>query len=216
MVFMEIALLFIYLLVILISSVTHEIMHGLVAYWLGDDTAKVSGRLSLNPIKHLDPFLSVGLPMLMAFSNIVAGVHMPIFGGAKPVPVNSNRLKFGEYGMALVAIAGPLTNLLLAFIFTGLYVAFGLGGGIVSEFFQIGILVNLGFFAFNIIPLPPLDGSRVLYSLAPNAVKKVMHGLERYGLVLVLAIVLVFSDQIGGFIVSISSFFLDIFLAILT
>ena len=209
-------LLVIYLVVILISSVTHEIMHGLTAYWLGDDTAKLNGRLSLNPLKHLDPFLSVGLPMLMAFSNIVAGVRMPIFGGAKPIPVNTARLKFGEYGMAIVAIAGPLTNLLLAFVFTGLFVAFGLGSGILVEFFQIGILVNLGFFAFNIIPFPPLDGSRVLYSLAPGPVKKILHSLERYGLVLVLIMVLLFSDQIGNFIADISNFFLNIFLAILT
>jgi Zn-dependent protease len=213
---MEIALLVIYLVVILISSVAHEVMHGLTAYWLGDDTAKVSGRLSLNPLKHLDPFLSVGLPMLMAFSNIVAGVRMPIFGGAKPVPVNSNRLKFGEYGMAIVALAGPLTNLVLAFVFTGLLVAFGMNSGLVSDFFSIGILVNLGFFAFNIIPFPPLDGSRVLYAIAPEPVKKVMFGLERYGLFLVLVVVLLFSSQIGNFIVDISNFFLSIFLAILT
>jgi Zn-dependent protease len=213
---MEIILLIIYLVIILISSITHEVTHGLVAYWLGDDTAKLKGRLSLNPLKHLDPFLSIGLPMLMAFSNIIAGVRMPIFGGAKPVPVNSNRLKFGEYGMALVAIAGPLTNLVLAFIFTGLLVAFGPSSYWVMTFCQIGVLVNLGFFAFNIIPFPPLDGSRVLYSLAPEAVKRMMAGLERYGLFLVLVIVLLFSDQIGNFIIGISNFFIDIFLAILT
>jgi len=213
---MNILLLVIYLAVILLSSVLHEIMHGAVAYWLGDNTAKRSGRLSLNPLKHLDPFLSVGLPMLMALSNVVAGVKMPIFGGAKPVPVDSSRLKFGEYGMAIVAIVGPLTNLILAFIFTGLFVAFGLGGGVLSEFFQIGMLVNLGFFAFNIIPFPPLDGSRVLYALAPMAVKNVMQMLERYGLIVVLVAVLLFSDQIGNFIISISDFFLNIFLAILT
>jgi Zn-dependent protease len=213
---MEIVLLVMYLAVILVSSVAHEIMHGVVAYWLGDDTAKVNGRLSLNPIKHLDPFLSVGLPMMMAFSNIIAGVRMPIFGGAKPVPVNSNKLKFGEYGMALVAISGPLTNLFLAFIFTGLLVVFGLASGMVAEFLRIGILVNLGFFAFNIIPFPPLDGSRVLYSLAPEFIKKLMNGLERYGLIFVLLLVLLFSDQIGNLIVGISDFFLNIFLAILT
>ena len=213
---MDITLLIIYLAVILIAAVAHEMMHGLVAYWLGDDTAKVTGRLSFNPLKHLDPFLSIGLPMLMAASNIIVGVHMPIFGGAKPVPVNSSRLKFGEYGMAIVAIAGPLTNLALAFICTGLFVTFGLSGGVLSEFFQVSVLVNLGFFAFNIIPFPPLDGSRVLYSLAPETIKRVMRSLERYGLILILALVLLFSDQIGYFIVSISNFFLDVFLAILT
>jgi Zn-dependent protease len=213
---MAITLLLLYLAAILISSVAHEIMHGLVAYWLGDDTAKVNGRLSFNPLKHIDPFLSIGLPMLMAFSNIIAGVRMPIFGGAKPVPINTSRLKFGEYGMALVALAGPLTNLVLAFLFTGFFVLHGTNSGLLAEFLQIGILVNLGFFAFNIIPIPPLDGSRVLYSLAPDSVKNFMQNLERYGLIIVLIIVLFFSDQIGNFIVTVSNFFVDIFLAILT
>ena len=99
-----------------VSMVLHELMHGLTAYWLGDDTAKVNGRLSLNPIKHIDPYLTIILPGLIILSNFFLGTNMPIFGGAKPVPFNPNKVKGGEWGAALVAIAGPLTNLVLAFI----------------------------------------------------------------------------------------------------
>ena len=96
-------------IVILISMMLHELAHGFVAYWLGDDTAKDEGRLTLNPLKHLDPVLSIAMPLLLFLTG------GPIFGGAKPVPVDSRRLKFGVWGMALVAIAGPLMNFLLAF-----------------------------------------------------------------------------------------------------
>ena len=98
------------LVIILFSMVLHELSHGLVAYWLGDTTAKEDGRLTLNPLKHLDPFMSVLLPMMLYFMNA------PVFGGAKPVPVNSRNLKGKEWGMALVALAGPLMNFILAFI----------------------------------------------------------------------------------------------------
>ena len=96
--------------IVLVSMIFHELAHGLVAYWLGDDTAKSEGRLTLNPTKHLDPFLSILLPLMMFISG------GPVFGGAKPVPVNSRNLKHGVWGMALVAIAGPLTNFALALV----------------------------------------------------------------------------------------------------
>ena len=98
------------LAVILLSMMLHELAHGFVAYKLGDDTAKEDGRLTLNPLKHLDPWLSVAMPLILLLSG------GPVFGGAKPVPVNSSKLKWGPWGMALVAIAGPLTNFLIAFV----------------------------------------------------------------------------------------------------
>ena len=97
--------------VILLSMTLHEAMHGFVAFWLGDDTAKREGRLTLNPIKHLDPFLSILLPLGLAI------VGAPIFGGAKPVPFNPDRVRGEEWGAALVAIAGPLTNLIISFVY---------------------------------------------------------------------------------------------------
>ena len=171
--------------VILVSMILHELAHGVVAYWLGDDTAKQEGRLTLNPLKHLDPVLSFVMPMLLL------AMGMPIFGGAKPVPINTRNLKHGVWGMALVGLAGPLTNILLALVafvigyFTGGLVDMGLGGYICWEF----IMVNLGFGVFNLLPIPPLDGSRVLYALAPDGVRRVMEGMERWGIWIVMMLV---------------------------
>lgn len=180
--------------VVLFSMTVHEVTHGLVAYWLGDDTAKAQGRLTLNPIKHVDPFLTLLLPVILV---IIGG---PIFGGAKPVPYNPARVRFDEWGAALVAIAGPLTNLVLAFVFFSVGVIFNLDittlTGVIVNYF---VAVNLGFFVFNIIPIPPLDGSRVLYALAPEPVQQVMRTIERYGIVLVFVIVMLGSSAIGLF-----------------
>lgn len=171
--------------VILVSMILHELAHGVVAYWLGDDTAKREGRLTLNPLKHLDPVLSVVMPLLLL------AMGMPIFGGAKPVPINTRNLKHGVWGMALVAVAGPLTNILLAFVAfaigyaTGALMDLGVAGVICWRF----ITVNLGFGVFNLIPIPPLDGSRVLYALAPDGVRRVMEGMERWGIWVVMILV---------------------------
>ena len=183
-----------------VSMVLHELMHGLTAYWLGDDTAKVNGRLTLNPIKHIDPLLTIVLPVLLAIFGL------PIFGGAKPVPYNPNKVKGGEWGAALVAVAGPLTNLILAFV---CYLAMALmpsdAPAILRLILYYGTTVNLGFFAFNILPVPPLDGSRVLYAVAPEGVQRVMDAIERTGLLLIFIIVLVASPVLGrlmGFIIN--------------
>ncbi len=189
--------------VILVSMVLHELAHGLVAYWLGDDTAKDDGRLTLNPLKHLDPVLSILLPLMMFLSGGV------VFGGAKPVPVDSRKLKWGPWGMALVAIAGPLTNFVLALVaflvgyWTGLitadggtlyYTASGIWGTIVAQM----VMVNLGFGIFNLIPIPPLDGSRVLYAIAPDGVRSVMEKMERTGLIVVILLVILFPNILSA------------------
>lgn len=171
------------LLVILISMTLHEAMHAFMSYWLGDDTAKNEGRLTLNPIKHIDPVLTVALPIVLAI------LGAPIFGAARPVPFNPYRVRWGEYGAALVGLAGPLTNFLLSFVFFGLLVLQG-GSGVVGQFLQVAVIVNLGFFIFNMIPIPPLDGSRALYAIAPDAVRQLMSAMERYGIVIVFALVM--------------------------
>lgn len=169
------------------SIILHELAHGVVAYWLGDQTAKLSGRLTLNPIKHIDPFMSVLLPVLLAMAG------MPIFGGAKPVPINTRNLKGGVWGFALVAIAGPLMNLILAFIFflfghfTGAFYVDGFGGMLC----YIGMVLNMGFCLFNIIPIPPLDGSRVLYALAPDGARNFMESIEKYGIIIIYVVILI-------------------------
>lgn len=183
------------LVVIFISMTLHEVMHGYMAYWLGDDTAKSSGRLTLNPISHIDPFLTIILPILLAISGA------PVFGGAKPVPFNPSRVRFGELGAALVGLAGPLTNFVIAFILFGLYVALGNPDPdqLLGMILRTGIFVNLGFFIFNMIPIPPLDGSRVLYAIAPDWARQGMEIIERYGILIVFAVVMLFSEQIGTF-----------------
>ncbi len=185
--------------IVLVSMIFHELAHGLVAYWLGDDTAKSEGRLTLNPTKHLDPFLSILLPLIMFISG------GPVFGGAKPVPVNSRNLKHGVWGMALVAIAGPLTNFVLALVgfLIGYYTgAFMMGAGIWGEILADVVTINLGFGVFNLIPIPPLDGSRVLYAIAPDGVRNVMTQMERWGILIVMLLVVlapgVISAIMGG------------------
>lgn len=194
-------------IVILISMMLHELAHGIVAYKLGDDTAKTEGRLTLNPFKHLDPVLSIAMPLLLFLSG------GPIFGGAKPVPINTRKLKHGVWGMALVAVAGPLTNFILAFLafllghFTGWLYVSGLLGEICSDF----VFINLGFGIFNLIPIPPLDGSRVLYAIAPDGVRRVMEGMEQWGIILVMILVILvpgwLSMIMGGAMNGILDFF---------
>ena len=187
--------LLIILAIVLVSTVLHELAHGLVAYLLGDTTAKEEGRLSLNPVKHIDPIMSIFIP-LMLFA-----MHGPIFGGAKPVPVNSRNLKGKEWGMALVALAGPLTNFLIAFLaflvgrLTGAF--YGPASYVVSQI----VLVNLGLMLFNLIPIPPLDGSRILYAIAPDGARAVMTQLETYGLFIVLILVWVFGNALSQYMV---------------
>jgi Zn-dependent protease len=199
------------LVIIFFSMVLHEIAHGLVAYWLGDDTARVNGRFSLNPLRHIDPFLTIAMPMLMVIGNLF-GLGLPIFGGAKPVPVNTSRVKWGAFGLALVAIAGPLVNFILAFLFFWLFIS---SSGTVQAFSLLASQVNLGFMVFNLIPIPPLDGSRVLFALAPDGIRKLMINLERYGLMLVFVMLVFFGGVFGSAMSSVINAIIDLFSKIL-
>lgn len=194
---------------VLLSMTLHEAMHAFMGYWLGDDTAKAQGRLSLNPIKHIDPFLTILLPVMLAI------VGAPIFGGAKPVPFNPQNVRWGEWGAALVALAGPLTNLVIAFVVFGLWVVIGMpADGIWYRLFHTTVLVNLGFFVFNMIPIPPLDGSRVVYALAPEFVRRGMEAMERFGIVVVFALILLAGPSLSIFLSTIINFFLNVFVSI--
>src|ERR1700722_11945991 len=142
-----------YIIAILISLPVHEMMHGFAASWLGDTTASDQGRLSLNPLKHIDPFMTVLLPII---TIVLFGFP---FLAAKPVPFNPARLKFDEFGAAIVAAAGPVSNLVLAFV-AALLVRIT-SGGFLYGFLSIFVVLNVALFVFNLIPIPPLDGSRV-------------------------------------------------------
>lgn len=189
------------LIIVVGSVILHELAHGVIAYLLGDDTAKEAGRLTLNPLKHIDPYMSILVPVVLYI------LGAPVFGGAKPVPINTRNLKWREWGMALVAIAGPLTNLLIAFIafvighFTGFL--YGTGGELAGFIFIELVYVNLGFTIFNILPIPPLDGSRVLYAIAPDGFRVVLERVERYGIIIVYMLILIFGEvfshlMVGG------------------
>lgn len=199
---MDIGYIALVLVVILLSMTLHEAMHAFMGYFLGDSTAKDEGRLTLNPLKHIDPVMTIALPVFLA---IMGG---PIFGGAKPVPFNPHRVRYGEWGAAMVALAGPLTNLLIAFlvfgvgVVTGVISSEGVVAGLAGTVVITAIQINLGFFIFNILPIPPLDGSRVLYALAPERVRQVMEQIERYGIFLVFAIVMLGSSVIGQIMIA--------------
>ncbi|MBO7560446.1 site-2 protease family protein [Candidatus Saccharibacteria bacterium] len=181
--------------IILGSVILHELMHGVTAYFLGDRTAKDAGRLTLNPIKHIDPFMSLLVPTLL----YVMGA--PVFGGAKPVPINTRNLKGKEWGMALVALAGPLTNFLLALIFFLIGHFTGAIYNVMSPWFffmREAVLINLGFMIFNLIPIPPLDGSRLLYAIAPDGVRKFLAQMELYGVFIVYFLILILGNFFSG------------------
>jgi Zn-dependent protease len=165
------------IIILLFSLTLHELMHALVSDKLGDPTARHQGRISLNPLAHIDPFATLLLPALL----ILAGSPV-IFGAAKPVPFNPWAVRYGKWGVALIAVSGPLTNLAIAAVLA-LYVQFvSLGTGAIT-FLVTAISVNIAFFVFNMIPFPPLDGSRVLYAVAPRPVRDIMDRIEGAGLI---------------------------------
>lgn len=176
-----------YLIILLFSIVIHEIAHGAVAYSLGDPTAKYEGRLTLNPLKHLDPFGSVLVPLFLLVATLGKG---PIIGWAKPVPINPYNFKDKRWGDLKVALAGPGSNFLIA-LFFGLLIRF-LNLPFSSSFLMflsIIVIQNLLLCVFNLIPLPPLDGSWILFSLFPKKTAEIRGILEQYGMIVLLAIV---------------------------
>jgi len=188
------------IIVALITSIIlHEMAHGYAANALGDPTARLQGRLSGNPLVHIDPLGSVIIPALLFFSQ--AGF---LFGWAKPVPYNPYNLKNQKWGEALVAAAGPATNIVLALIFS-LIVRFGADLGLASSFLQVAwyvVYINILLALFNMIPIPPLDGSKILTALLPyhaqQSFKKFTFWVERYGLIAMFVFIFVFINIFSG------------------
>lgn len=172
---------------ILIALVIHEFMHAYVGYVLGDTTARDEGRISLNPIRHIDLLSTVILPA-------VAWVFLGFLVlAAKPVPINTSRVKYGEFGAALIALAGPVSNLVLA-IAASLLLHGVDSSSILGQVITIFMQLNVALFVFNLIPIPPLDGSRVLYAFAPEPVQEFMDRIEPFGFVIILVLIV-----LGGF-----------------
>lgn len=172
---------------VLISMVIHEFMHAYAGYKLGDTTAKDEGRLTLNPLEHIDPIMTLLLPVVT-----IVFFGTPILA-AKPVPFTPGRVRHNEFGAAMIAAAGPFSNLGLAIIgsiLLGIVPASSQMAGILELF----TLINVGLFVFNMLPIPPLDGSRVLYAFSPRSLRDLLERIEPFGFVIIIALVL-----LGGF-----------------
>lgn len=175
------------IIVFLYSVIIHEVSHGFMALSMGDPTARDEGRLTFNPIPHIDMIGSVLLPLFLIFA------HSPfVFGYAKPVPYNPYRLNDHKYGPLKVALAGPGSNLLLALMF-GLVVRFlpgNLVGSTLENLLVTGVFINLGLALFNLIPVPPLDGHQLLFIVLPRRFDYIKYNLSRYGIFLFLLLIM--------------------------
>ncbi len=179
----------IYALPVLFAITIHEAAHGYAARHFGDNTAAMMGRITLNPIKHIDPIGTILMPLLLYFAT--SGAFL--FGYAKPVPVRFDHLRHPKRDMIWVALAGPASNFLQA-VFWGLLLIVLVGTGLHERFFlemcRAGILVNLVMWAFNLFPLPPLDGGRILVGLLPWKQAQLVARVEPYGFFIVMALVI--------------------------
>ena len=198
MIEIEILSLVVFLGILFISVALHEMMHAFIALRLGDDLAHAHGRISLNPLRHIDPFLTLLLPTVMVLLGLA-----PILA-AKPVPVNTSRIRGEELGLAAVGISGPLTNLLLATLGAMVLNLTSLTG-ITFDIIELFVQLNVALFAFNMLPIPPLDGSRVLYAFAPAPVQRVMEQIEQFGILFVVIIITLLAPIISPVLVTINN-----------
>ena len=198
---------FIFMACIFLATAVHETMHAYVALRLGDDLAHSSGRISLNPLRHIDPFLTVVLPLTLLILGLT-----PILA-AKPVPINPNRLRGGEDGMALVGAVGPFSNLAMAGLTGFLIRVIDPTVGTTPYTVMITFfMVNVGLFVFNMLPIPPLDGSRVLYAIAPESVQNFMRTIEGFGVAGVILFLAILYPVISPFLNASYNFLIRILL----
>lgn len=188
------------LIAMLISIPVHEAMHAFAARALGDRTAEEEGRLSLNPLKHIDILTSIVLPAVLLL------LHLPPIFIAKPVPFDPRNVRYGDFGAALVGLAGPFTNLVLAavasLVLRAIAPDISLGVGTAIALF---IQINIVLFVFNMIPLPPLDGSRLIYAFAPEPVQRLMYQIESLGFGATILLLLLLSPFISPVVLTITN-----------
>lgn len=203
---MDLITIALYLSIVVIALTIHEFCHAWAGHMLGDVTAKSEGRLTLNPMAHIDPFSTLLLPAALIFLGSPV-----VFGAAKPVPFNPYAVRYGKWGAALIAVAGPTSNLLMATL-VGLYLRVFEISGVTGRFLLQFVLINLAFFVFNMIPIPPLDGSRVLYAVLPSSLQDVMDQIEKYGIVVIFALLIMFYWLFSPFIISCVTWFATLIL----
>ena len=216
------------LMALFTAAIVHEYSHGYVAWKLGDPTAKKAGRLTLNPLPHVDPVGTVLVPMGLILMYLIFGGGLFIFGWAKPVPIDPRYFKDSERGMLQVGAAGPLSNIMmmslaaaLGHLIVPLYVSSFLGrnGGFLFQFAKNGfwtliyflgvfVIINIILALFNLIPMPPLDGSRILRYFLSSRGKQIMAQMEQYGFLIILAVLWLGGDAFFWFIQKIWSFVL--------
>lgn len=193
-------------LILIVAIVVHEMAHAAVSNSLGDDTAKIYNRISLNPFRHIDPFFTILLPLSLALMGL------PIFGGARPVLINKRKIKYGEYGVALVALVGPLSNLFLSFAsFVVMVLAIRSNTVWLFNFMLLSLKINLNFFLFNILPFPPLDGSRLLYAFAPDFVQNIMDKIEQYGFIILFLLIWLVQSLLENYLIRGSELFVKFY-----
>jgi Zn-dependent protease len=226
----EIVLIIFYVVILLYSVILHEVFHGIAALWLGDPTAKYAGRITANPLKHIDPMMTILMPIMML---ILTGGKFA-FGGARPVPYNPYNLKNQKWGPALVALAGPGSNIAIAIIAALLakFIAIpmatkidiisnfnnwgqisqaiaGSGGSVFFELLVVVIFWNVFLAFFNLIPIPPLDGSKLLFALT-NVRVETMAIMEQFGFIILILFIILFSGPLGVFLNLMLNLFLGI------
>lgn len=184
----------VYAIPVLLGITLHEAAHGYVARMFGDPTAYEAGRISLNPIRHIDPIGTIAVPLFLLFSTKLLGGAGLLFGWAKPVPVDWGRLRNPKSDMLWVALAGPASNLVMAVLWS-ISLKLLVGGGVrPDEFLALmavaGIQINLVLMALNLFPLPPLDGGRIVFSLLPSNLAWKYAKLEPYGLMILIVLML--------------------------
>ncbi len=192
------------LIILIFSIILHEVSHGYVADYLGDSTARLLGRLTMNPIPHIDLMGSIVLPILFVLSGSPV-----VFGWAKPVPYNPRNITGTpwkeRYGGAIVAVAGPIVNIILALIF-GMIVRFGLFGSSFIQFAIMVVVINISLAVFNLIPIPPLDGHHILSALLPHSLRQKYMALSRYSFALMFIVAFVLWRLVSPIVLIITRF----------
>ncbi len=181
--------------ILIYSVILHEVAHGFIADKLGDPTARLYKRLTLNPLPHIDPLYTILLPLILIITG--AGI---IFGAAKPVPIDPYNFRDKKKDTAIVALAGPLTNILIACLFALLFRIYP------NDIFISAIQLNIGLAVFNLIPIPPLDGFKVLAGIMSDNVANMMYKMENYGLTVVFMLLFFFPQVIFAFTRPITQF----------